>query len=137
MPDIAVQVENFGKKYRLRHLARRGTVRGYSALRDVVAESVKAPFRALARGNTQAANNSHTSSTSEDFWALKDICFKVGVRLDVEIPFEVQVVVENEKEQLLFTSHRSNSRKPMRQKGYIEFVAKCDQNHLLPGNVVT
>jgi lipopolysaccharide transport system ATP-binding protein len=59
---------------------------------------------------------------------------KVGVRLDSESLFDVQVVIENEKEQPLFTSQLSDSLKPVRQKGYNEFVLKCDQNHLVAGN---
>jgi lipopolysaccharide transport system ATP-binding protein len=68
------------------------------------------------------------------FRPCEDIYIKIGVRLDVESIFDVQVVIENEQEQPLFTSHMSDSLKPMRQKGQHEFVVKLDQNHLLPNN---
>jgi len=67
------------------------------------------------------------------FRPCETIFIKVGVRLDVESVFDVQIVIENEQEQSLFTSHLSDSLKPLRQKGYTEFVMKFDQNHLIPG----
>jgi lipopolysaccharide transport system ATP-binding protein len=68
------------------------------------------------------------------FRPCETIFIKMGVRLDDETVFDVQVVIENEKEQPLFTSHLSDSLKSMRKMGCIEFIMKCDQNHLLPGN---
>jgi len=76
MSDIAVRVENLGKKYRLNHQAAHGA-RKYTALRDVLAESVTAPFRALWRGNSQVANKNRDSATSEDFWALNGVSFEI------------------------------------------------------------
>jgi lipopolysaccharide transport system ATP-binding protein len=70
----------------------------------------------------------------EIFRPGESIFLKMGVRLDAETLFDVQVVIENEKEQPLFTSLLSDSLKPMRKKGYNEFIMKCDQNRLLPGN---
>jgi hypothetical protein len=40
MSDVIIQVENLGKRYSLRHLRDQR----YVALRDVIANSVKAPF---------------------------------------------------------------------------------------------
>jgi lipopolysaccharide transport system ATP-binding protein len=76
MSDFAVRVENLGKKYRLSHHASH-EIRKYTALRDVMAEAVTAPFRALWRANSQTANKDHASATSEDFWALKDVSFDI------------------------------------------------------------
>lgn len=76
MSDIAVRVENLGKKYRLSHQASRGG-RRYTALRDVLAESAAGAFRALWRGKSQAANKNHDSATSEDFWALNGVSFEI------------------------------------------------------------
>jgi lipopolysaccharide transport system ATP-binding protein len=70
----------------------------------------------------------------EVFRPGESIFLKIGVRLDAETLFDVQVVFENEKEQPLFTSLMSDSLKPMREKGHNEFIMKCDQNRLLPGN---
>jgi lipopolysaccharide transport system ATP-binding protein len=76
MSDIVVRVENLGKKYRLSHQATRG-VGKYTALRDVLAKSVTAPFRSLWRDNSQVANENDASATSEDFWALNDVSFEI------------------------------------------------------------
>jgi lipopolysaccharide transport system ATP-binding protein len=68
------------------------------------------------------------------FRPCEDIYIKVGLRMDVESVFDVQIVIENEQEQPLFTSHLSDSLKPLRQKGLHEFIMKFDRNHLLPSN---
>jgi lipopolysaccharide transport system ATP-binding protein len=71
MSDIPIRVQNLGKKYLLRHLARGGH-KNYTALRDVLSEAVKAPFRR----STQNEESGH-ASTSEEFWALKDVSFEI------------------------------------------------------------
>ena len=71
MSEIPIRVQNLGKKYLLRHLARGGH-KNYTALRDVLSEAVKAPFRR----STQNEESGH-ASTSEEFWALKDVSFEI------------------------------------------------------------
>src|SRR5438876_714484 len=83
--DPIIRVEGLGKRYSLRHLRDQR----YVALRDVIANSVKAPFRRLRKGgrskiaDRRSANGSHLPSPSsqlprtEEFWALRDINFSV------------------------------------------------------------
>jgi lipopolysaccharide transport system ATP-binding protein len=66
MSETIIIVENLGKKYRLRHQARR---QRYVALRDVVTEKFKGLFR--------FRNRRLETPTSEDFWALKDVSFEI------------------------------------------------------------
>jgi lipopolysaccharide transport system ATP-binding protein len=64
MRDIAIRVENLGKKYRI------GERERYKALRDVLTQMMTAPFRRLT----------HRSSAPGDpqfLWALKDVSFEV------------------------------------------------------------
>jgi lipopolysaccharide transport system ATP-binding protein len=73
MNDVVIQVENLGKKYRLRHQRQR-----YLALRDVLADRTKNLARrlwAVARGQSSDARGQAPST--EDFWALKDVSFEV------------------------------------------------------------
>lgn len=67
MSDSAIQVEGLGKKYLLRHQAA-GRSR-YVALRDVLADKVKAVFR-----NPRSVIH---NPQLEEFWALKDVAFEV------------------------------------------------------------
>ena len=69
MSDVIITVENLGKSYRLTHQGREG----YTALRDVLARKISAPFRFLKK----RAAGSPEPSLVEDFWALKDVCFEV------------------------------------------------------------
>ncbi|HWX85066.1 MAG TPA: ABC transporter ATP-binding protein [Xanthobacteraceae bacterium] len=64
MSDVAVSVNDLGKKYRIRHQRRER----YVALRDVIADG----FRSVLRGGTDRA-----AAAVEDFWALKDVSFEV------------------------------------------------------------
>jgi lipopolysaccharide transport system ATP-binding protein len=66
MSDPIIQVENLGKKYRLRQQS----AERYTAMRDVVASKVRKLLRPGAGKET-------ASSTYNDFWALKDISFEV------------------------------------------------------------
>lgn len=61
-------VENLGKKYLLSHQAQQES---YVALRDVLSNGVRNLGRSLLR--CKAAG----SSLSEEFWALKELCFEV------------------------------------------------------------
>ncbi|MFZ3136825.1 MAG: ABC transporter ATP-binding protein [Thermodesulfovibrionales bacterium] len=94
MSETVIKVENLGKKYLIRHEKRER----YTALRDVMAIGVKRmfnrgivqPFKRLTSNSTNQQFNDLTSaslsnstfqqsssSTTEEFWALKDINFEV------------------------------------------------------------
>lgn len=66
--DNIIEVKDLGKKYAIRH--ERGR---YVALRDVLSDALKSPFR-FAR---QKAKEAIGLGAKEDFWALKDIDFRV------------------------------------------------------------
>ncbi len=84
MSDTIVTVENLGKKYRIRHQAEG---RKYVALRDVIAEKARGVFKKLKNTKAQkpkseedvnvSASRRLGVSSSEDFWALKDVSFEV------------------------------------------------------------
>lgn len=72
MGEIAIQVEQLGKEYRI------GSREKYRALRDTLTDWLNAPARAvaaLARG--QRAATAATPSDPKSFWALKDVSFEV------------------------------------------------------------
>ncbi len=69
MSDIALKVEGLSKQYHI------GKQERYRALRDVLTESLYAPFKrvkGLLTGNAAAAAN-----LNETIWALKDVSFEV------------------------------------------------------------
>ena len=71
MSNTIIQVENLGKKYLIKH-QQQGS---YTALRDVITDKVKSfGKRIISPWNHK---QSSTYSTTEEFWALKDISFKV------------------------------------------------------------
>jgi len=80
--DVVIRVENLGKKYRIRHNAER---QRYTALRDVIAHKLKAPFQFLRRSQKSEVRSQTSDlrpptsarSSSEDFWALRDVSFEV------------------------------------------------------------
>ena len=102
MSEAIIRVEDLGKKYRL-GVGR--TNERYTALRDVIANSVRAPFRRLRnrrrseiasgsekptarREDRRSGNGSDTpdngeqitdnrASSKEDFWALRNVSFEV------------------------------------------------------------
>jgi lipopolysaccharide transport system ATP-binding protein len=91
MSEAIIQVENLGKKYRIQHNAER---QRYVALRDVIAQKFAAPFkilRGVGRSKIADSSSAPTSishlpspaalpssrSSSEDFWALRDVSFDV------------------------------------------------------------
>lgn len=67
MSEIAISVENLGKKYRLRH---QQEGQRYKALRDVLAAVPKRLWKKLSSGPAFA-------SSVEDFWALRDVSFEI------------------------------------------------------------
>ena len=69
MSNSIIEVKNLGKKYNIAH--QRG---GYVALRDVLTNILKNPFR-FAK---QKAKKSLGLGTKEEFWALNDINFEVN-----------------------------------------------------------
>ena len=76
MPDVVIRAESLGKKYRISHQHER---QRYVALRDVLADKVKASYQwvksisAYSIGNNGSSLHFGRTSKSEDFWALKDI----------------------------------------------------------------
>jgi len=91
MSDVIISVENLGKRYRISH-QNPGGMR-YVALRDVIAQKMKAPFRFLRKTISQQDHKTtrpqdHETSplssspvvsgpSTEDFWALRDVSFEV------------------------------------------------------------
>jgi lipopolysaccharide transport system ATP-binding protein len=67
----AIVVEGLGKKFALRHLGRGS---GYSTFRDALADGMKRMGRKLTGRAVPADGDS-----SEEFWALRDLGFTVGV----------------------------------------------------------
>jgi lipopolysaccharide transport system ATP-binding protein len=63
-----IEVKNLGKKYTINH--HRG---GYITLRDVLTSIIKNPFRFAKKKAKEIAG----IDTKEDFWALKNISFKI------------------------------------------------------------
>src|SRR5437879_1485964 len=77
--DIVINVENLGKKYRIRHQAER---QRYVDLRDVIADRSKTMARRLWSVVRSPWSRSPVvpwsrGPSSEDFWALKDVSFQV------------------------------------------------------------
>jgi lipopolysaccharide transport system ATP-binding protein len=78
-------VENVGKLYTLRH---KSSGERYMTLRDVISRGAAAPFRAFSSKRRSRGGSSTTSThgaalvpsgdSTEDFWAIKDISFKVN-----------------------------------------------------------
>ncbi len=85
MSDAIITVEGLGKRYRLGA----NSSERYTALRDVMAQTVAAPFRALRGkvGKWKSANDDELSNLPtptpshsrppDEFWALKDVSFEV------------------------------------------------------------
>ncbi len=67
MTDIAIRVENLGKRYRIGTAPER-----YKTLRDTLVAGVKAPFKRLKRGTAGESTGSPSI-----IWALKDVSFDV------------------------------------------------------------
>jgi len=76
MSDIAVRVENLGKRYRI------GQIVGYGTLRESLTNAVAAPFRRLRPARHEPSPTSHhelgaMSHEPNFIWALKDVSFEV------------------------------------------------------------
>ena len=69
MSDTAIQVENLGKKYIIRHQAHGS----YIALRDVIANKLKR----VAKNILPPFGRSESYPLKEEFWALKNVSFEV------------------------------------------------------------
>jgi lipopolysaccharide transport system ATP-binding protein len=67
MSDVAIRVDNLGKRYRL------GRRERYSTLRDTLAEAAQTPWRWL----TAKANGNGRSAAADTLWALRDLSFEV------------------------------------------------------------
>ena len=84
MSDTVISFENVGKRYTLRHKL---NGEKYATFRDVIARQAAAPFRAIGKKMfaRNGSNGSHpdaairpsSNNTVENFWALKDVSFKV------------------------------------------------------------
>lgn len=68
MSDPIVSVERLGKRYQLRH---RHDDSQYQTLRDAIVAGATAPFRWLA-------GDRRTASTTDDFWALREVSFSIA-----------------------------------------------------------
>ena len=82
--DTMISVEDVGKLYTLRH---KSSGERYTTLRDVITRGATASFRAFSgklrnRGRLNASSTNGSGSvpsgdTTEDFWAIKNVSFKV------------------------------------------------------------
>src|SRR3984957_19961888 len=81
--ETMISVENVGKLYNLKHKSSEP----YTMLRDVLTRGVVSKFRALSAKVTKRGQEDPTSkgrtapysgTTHEDFWAVKDVSFKVN-----------------------------------------------------------
>ena len=69
MSDTVIRVENLGKKYTI---GQQQQGERYTALRDVIANGAKE-----IAGRFRSGKGQKQDSTSEDFWALKDVSFEI------------------------------------------------------------
>src|ERR1700724_384332 len=82
--DTMISVEDVGKLYTLRH---KSSGERYTTLRDVISRGAAASLRAVSgklrnrgRSNSTSANGPRpvpSGDSAEDFWAIKDVSFKV------------------------------------------------------------
>ena len=70
MSDVAIKVENLGKKYIIRHEKQEP----YKTFQDVLINSGKKIIRSL---NPFDGTSGNTDETTEEFWALKDVNFEI------------------------------------------------------------
>ena len=68
MSSIAIRCEGIGKQYRI------GQREPYRALRDVITDAVKSPFRRLRREATVSGRNGNENAT---IWAVQNVSFEI------------------------------------------------------------
>ncbi len=73
MSDVIISVENLGKCYRINHRQSGGN----EGLRHLLNRWATAPLRALRAGRQNSETVTPHPSTSEDFWALRDVSFEI------------------------------------------------------------
>lgn len=71
MSNVAIRVENLGKRYRL------GQREPYKTLRDVVTDAFTAPFRRWRKQNSSISQSAFGDPKSDYIWALKDVSFEI------------------------------------------------------------
>lgn len=69
--DIAIRVENLGKRYRIG-----GKQEPYGTLRDTLTDAIAAPFRAV-RSTFRRAGGDERAHEANELWALKDVSFEI------------------------------------------------------------
>ncbi len=70
MSDVAIRVENLGKRYRI------GQYTQYKALRDVLSNAIAAPFRTMT-GLRNGAGPGPGEKAGRHIWALENISFEI------------------------------------------------------------
>src|ERR1700693_1942880 len=82
--ETLISLENVGKLYYIKH---KGSTERYTTLRDVITRGVRAPFASFSKARVRTDSNApltngsglvHSGVSSEDFWAIKDVSFKVN-----------------------------------------------------------
>jgi lipopolysaccharide transport system ATP-binding protein len=71
MGDVAIRVENLGKRYRI------GRRRQNKTLGEVLADAIYAPFKSVQARLPVSRNPGDLKETESTFWALKDVAFEV------------------------------------------------------------
>ena len=72
--DAIIRVEGLGKRYRL---GASRTNERYTALRDVIANSVSSSFRRFRNGRRSKIEEGRSGVRTEEFWAMRDVSFEV------------------------------------------------------------
>jgi lipopolysaccharide transport system ATP-binding protein len=72
MSELAIRVENLGKRYKIGLAPER-----YRTLRDSLAQGARSPFRRFAGASRRASNSSNTDGAGM-IWALQDVSFDVS-----------------------------------------------------------
>ncbi|TWU06959.1 Teichoic acids export ATP-binding protein TagH [Symmachiella macrocystis] len=69
--DVAIEIENLGKQYRI------GELQTYRTFRESLQGWATAPFRRLANGHNKTVNGNGKANHDDTIWALKDVSFSV------------------------------------------------------------
>jgi|ERR1043166_5927884 lipopolysaccharide transport system ATP-binding protein len=70
MNDIAIRVENLGKRYRI------GKRERYKTLRDTLTDTMCAPFRRI-QSAFRGSGSQNSEGVNETIWALKNVSFEI------------------------------------------------------------